>query len=110
MTDCVKAKKTGQQCKIKLPKNTYFPPTITDDGLYDFGSGIINKLFNRLRKNYQETLLTLYTEKDGVKNYDMLIDALEKELQYASTKEFESIPAPVSYKEETIPLSFEESP
>lgn len=109
MTNCVINKKTGQQCKIKLPKNTYFPPTITDDGLYDFGSGIINKLFNGLRKNYQETLLTLYTEKDGVKNYDMLIDALEKQLQYAPTEEFKSIPIPISSKKETIPLSLEDT-
>ena len=36
----------------------------------------LNRLFNRLDKSYQNTLLTLYSVKDGVKNYNMLKDTL----------------------------------
>lgn len=58
------------------PSNLFFPPQILDDGTYDFGNTIYNKYFNKLEKSYQKTLLTLYSEKDGVRNYNMMIDTL----------------------------------
>ena len=43
----------------------------------------INDLFNKQEKVYKDNVLTLYSTKDGVNNYDMLKDAiialLEKE-------------------------------
>ena len=58
------------------------PPTKNeDDGQYDFGSDIINRIFNRLSETHKQTLLTLYSEKDGVKNYNMLRSSLEDLLE-----------------------------
>lgn len=58
------------------PENLILPPQILDDGTYDFGINIYNDIFNKLDKSYQKTLLTLYTDENGVKNYNMLINAL----------------------------------
>jgi hypothetical protein len=76
MNTCVKLTKDGKPCKLFLPKQAQFPPVKNADAKYDFGSEIVNKLFNRLGKTHQETLLTVYTVKDGVKNYDSLKDTL----------------------------------
>ena len=75
---CYKLRKEGKPCNLFLPKQTKFPPILDSNGKYDFGSKPINNLFNRLSKSYQNTLLTLYSEKDGVKNYNMLKDTLER--------------------------------
>ena len=77
MNTCVKLSKNGKPCKVFLPKQTTFPPVLLENGEYDFNSEIVNKLFNGLEKSYQNTLLTFYSTKDGVKNYDMLKDTLE---------------------------------
>lgn len=74
---CIKSRKNKQPCKMILPRQTKVPPTILENGKYDFGSKPINNIFNNFSKSYQDTLLTLYTTKDGVKNYDTLRNALE---------------------------------
>jgi hypothetical protein len=51
------------------------------NGKYDFNSEIVNNLFNNLSKSYQNTLLSLYSEKNGVKKYDLLDDALIRILE-----------------------------
>ena len=76
MNTCVKLRKEGKPCEIFLPKQTQYPPIKDKDGKYDFGSEIVNRLFNGLSKSYQDTLLTLYSVKDGVKSYNMLKDTL----------------------------------
>jgi len=58
------------------PSNLIIPPQILADGTYDFGNKIYNDIFNKFDKSYQNTLLTLYTEKNGVRNYDMMIDGI----------------------------------
>jgi primosomal protein N' len=63
MNTCVKLRKDGKQCIIFLPKQAQFPPVKNADG-------------NSLSKSHQDTLLTSYTVKDGVKNYDSLKDTL----------------------------------
>jgi len=72
MNSCVKLRKEGKECKLFLPKQAHFPPDKLIDGKYDFGSDIVNKLFNGLSPSHQDTLLTVYSVKDGVKNYDSL--------------------------------------
>lgn len=76
MNNCIKLKKQGKPCELFIPKRTHFPPVQDANGKYDFGSEIIDKLFNSLSKSYQDTLLTLYSEKDGVRSYDVLKDTL----------------------------------
>ena len=76
MNNCVKLRKEGKQCELFIPKRTRLPPVQGTDGKYDFGSEIVNSLFNSLSKSYQDRLLTLYSEKDGVKSYNMLKDTL----------------------------------
>lgn len=73
---CYRLRKNKKPCELFLPKQTTFPPVSLENGKYDFNSEIVNNLFNGLSKSYQNTLLTLYSEKDGVRNYDMLKDTL----------------------------------
>ena len=73
---CYKLRKDRKSCELFLPKQTKFPPELLENGKYDFGSEIVNNLFNSFPKSYQNTLLTLYSEKDGVKNYNRLRDTL----------------------------------
>ncbi len=80
MNSCVKLRKEGKECRLFLPKQAQFPPveSVNKDNkrVFDFGSEIVNKLFNRLSPSHQDTLLTVYSIKDGVKNYDSLKDTL----------------------------------
>ena len=76
MNNCVKLRKERKPCELFLPKQTIFPPKILENGKYDFGSEPVNNMFNQLPKSYKDTLLTLYSEKDGVKNYNMLKNTL----------------------------------
>lgn len=91
MSNCVEARQTGKRCALILPSRTVLPPKITVDDsyepameIYDFDVKILNKIFNNLNKSYKERLLTMYTEKDGKKNYSMLkntlTDILEKQI------------------------------
>ena len=82
---CVKSKNTKQPCKLFLPKQAKVPPEELEDGSYDFGIEIINRLFNNLKESHKNTLLTLYSENDGNRNYNILeealIELLERELK-----------------------------
>lgn len=69
---CIIAKKERKPCEFFIPRQSKFPPTFLEDGKYDFGSEVVNKLFNSLEKSYQTRLLTLYSDKNGVRNYNML--------------------------------------
>lgn len=80
MYSCVNARAENTNCKFITPKNLITPPVLSENGEYNFGEGneIYNTLFNKLDKSYQNTLLTLYSEKNGVKNYSMFVDTLNK--------------------------------
>jgi hypothetical protein len=82
MNNCIKARLEKKPCQFTNPSNLIIPPQISNDSfdelpenpsqtLYDFGNSIYNKFFNNLTKSYQDTLLSLFTVKDGIKNYDM---------------------------------------
>ena len=76
---CVSSKQKGKPCNLFLPKQTKFPPDVVggqDNPIYDFGVKVINDLFNRQEKTYKDNVLTLYSTKDGVKNYNILKDAI----------------------------------
>ena len=76
MNKYVKYKKENKPLEFATPSNLIFPPQILEDGKYDFGNEIYNEIFNKQDKSYQNTLLTLYSEKNGVKDYTMLVDTL----------------------------------
>lgn len=76
MNKYVKYKKENKPLEFATPSNLIFPPQILEDGKYDFGNEIYNENFNKQNKSYQNTLLTLYSEKNGVRDYTMLVDTL----------------------------------
>ena len=73
---CYRLRKKGKPCELFLPKQTQFPPVLLENGKYDFGSEIVNKLFNSFSKSYQNTLLTLYSVNNGIKDYGNLRNTL----------------------------------
>jgi len=85
LNSCIKARLEGKPCIFKNPSNLIIPPQIIDDDTYDFGNLFYNDFFNKQDKNYQNRLLKLFTEKDGVKSYF----PLENELQRMIIKEVE---------------------
>jgi hypothetical protein len=104
MKNCIASKRKREPCKLRLPKQTYFPPKYKN-GYYDFGSQVVNNLFNNLRDNYKETLVTVYTEKNGVRNYDelkeILISLLEKDIANKFSFEFGFNPGATSSSTKT---------
>ena len=77
MFKCVNARVKGKACEVIAPSKLIIPPNKLEDGKYDFGVQIYSDLFNtRLDPTTQNTYLTLFNVKDGVKNYDMLIHAM----------------------------------
>jgi hypothetical protein len=81
MTDFMnKSVKNGKPYKLTLPPNIVIPPRTMDNGQYDFGVSIYNKVFNQQPESLQQTLLTLYKEDltTKEKNYSSLEDALNK--------------------------------
>ena len=76
MNKYVENNKQNKPLVFVNPNNLIIPPQILENGTYDFGNKTYNDIFNKYDKSYQNTLLTLYTEKNGVRNYDMLIDGI----------------------------------
>ena len=82
---CVASKNEKNACRLFLPDNTIIPPNKIQDGSYDFGLEVLNRIFNKLNKQYRDTLLTWAEEKYAENNYasfrDILVSFLEKELK-----------------------------
>jgi len=78
MTNCVKAKSTGKSCQFTTPPDLIMPPEINLDGTADFGVRIYNDAFNSLSKDSQKIYFTFYSEKDGIKNYNMFVNAMNE--------------------------------
>ena len=76
MFNCVNSRAKGNPCVMTTPKDIKLPPILTSNGQYDFGIPIYNELFNKLDKSLQKTYLTLFSEKDGVKDYSMLENSM----------------------------------
>ena len=77
MFKCVNDKQKGKACQVSAPSKLIIPPNKLEDGKYDFGVQIYSDLFNtKLDPSLQNTYLTLFSVKDGVKNYNMLIDSM----------------------------------
>lgn len=77
MYKCVNDRQKGKGCEVIAPKNLIIPPNKLENDKYDFGVQIYSDLFNtKLDPSTQNTYLTLFNEKDGVKNYSLLINAM----------------------------------
>ena len=76
MYNCVNARAKNQPCVITTPQNIKLPPLVLPNGQYDFGVPIYSDLFNKLPQTLQNTYLTLFSEKDGVKDYKILENAM----------------------------------
>jgi hypothetical protein len=75
---CVNARIKKESCTFITPKDLKIPPLKLENGEYDFGLPIYNDVFNKLSDSTKQTYLTLYSEKDGKKNYSLLINSLNK--------------------------------
>ena len=76
MYNCVNSRTSGKSCELITPTDLKLPPELSPSGQYDFGVEIYNNVFNKLAKTLQTTYLTFFSEKDGVKNYKMLENAM----------------------------------
>ena len=80
MNKCVNKRESGQECDLIIPPNLIIPPRKMENGQYDFGVSIYNKVFNLQSNSLKDTYLTLYNEdpKTKVKSYKMLENALNE--------------------------------
>jgi hypothetical protein len=76
MFNCVNSKAKREACKFTSPPELKIPPEQLPNGQYDFGVEIYNTEFNKLSKSLQETYLSQYSTKDGVKNYSILENSM----------------------------------
>jgi hypothetical protein len=76
MYNCVNARANNKPCVIITPKNIKLPPIVMANGQYDFGVPIYSELFNKLPQSLKNTYLSFFSEKDGVKDYKMLENAM----------------------------------
>jgi len=76
MKNYVENKKQNKNLEFVNPVNLIIPPQVLENGKYEFGNKIYNDIFNKFDKSYQNTLLSLYSEKNGERNYDMMIDSI----------------------------------
>ena len=63
-------------CKLPAPRDLKLPPVKNQNGKYDFGVKIYNDVFNAFSETLKETYLKMYKEEEGIKNYDMLSNAI----------------------------------
>jgi len=80
VNNCFVARKNRKACSFISPKDLILPPTKLSNDDYDFGNKIYNDYFKLQPSSYKETLLKLYSEKDGVRNYTMLENTLNANL------------------------------
>jgi hypothetical protein len=79
MFKCVNDRVKGKSCEIVAPKNLIIPPNKLDDGKYDFGVQIYSDLFNtKLEPSLQNTYLKLFIVRNGVNDYNILKDAMNR--------------------------------
>jgi hypothetical protein len=86
MYNCVNSRSKSESCKFTEPPNLIIPPNPLPNGNYDFGNNIYNDVFNKLPNSTKDTYLTMYNEKDGIKNYNLLRnnmnELVSKELKF----------------------------
>lgn len=76
MDKYVQYKKENKPVIFVAPSNLIIPPQVQTDGTYNFGNIVYNNIFNKFDKSYLNTLLTLYSEKNGNRDYTMMMDTV----------------------------------
>jgi len=76
MFNCVNARAKSQVCTFTAPRDLKMPPEKLANGEYDLGVQIYSDEFNKLTKGVQDNYLKLYSTKDGVTDYKLLINAM----------------------------------
>jgi hypothetical protein len=76
IASCVDARSSGRPCVFIQPKNLILPPEIDPEGRFNFGYNIYNEAFDTLPEQEKKTYLKFYNEKDGIRNYNMLANAM----------------------------------
>ena len=76
MDQYVQNKKENKPLVFVAPSNLIIPPQVQTDGTYNFGNIVYNNIFNKFDKSYLNTLLTLYSEKNGNRDYTMMMDTV----------------------------------
>jgi hypothetical protein len=76
-------------CSLPTPANLILPPKQMNNGQYDFGVAIYNKVFNSQPKSVQDTYLTYYKEDPATKekNYSQLEDELNRLVEAEVSKD-----------------------
>jgi hypothetical protein len=83
LESCFKNRRENKPCEFVNPVNLIVPPNKeVVDGVtkYDFGNLAYNNMFNKLSESHQKTLLSLYSTSKGKVNYNMLLEALSKQM------------------------------
>lgn len=95
MENCVNHKDNEQfhNCKLPTPPNLILPPKQMNNGQYDFGVSIYNKVFNIQPKSVQSIYLSYYKEDPSTKskNYSQLEDVLNKLVEIEVSKDSNSM-------------------
>ena len=78
MINCVNSRAKRENCKFTPPSELKLPPQKISVDNYDFGVQIYTDEFNKLPKGLKETYLTLYSMKDGAKNYSLLLNSMNQ--------------------------------
>jgi hypothetical protein len=81
MNNCVNSRMKKQACKFTEPPNLIIPPNVLQNGKYDFGVNIYNDVFNKLPTSLKETYLTMFSQQNGNKNYE-INKLVEKETKF----------------------------
>jgi len=76
MFNCVNSKAKHERCNFTPHPYLKIPPDLLPNGQYDFGVKIYNDEFNKLPIQTQKTYTSLYLNNNGVKKYDILINAM----------------------------------
>ena len=82
--------RADDQCRLTTPPNIILPPNVLENGQYDFGIQLYNKVFNGQSKTLKDRMLTMYKENPDTKakDYTMLENVLnslvEKEINFGS--------------------------
>lgn len=98
LDDCYLKRINNEPCDFVSIPNLQIPPKKTNENgitKFDFNNKLYNDYFNKLDESYKTTLLTLYKETNGIKDYSLLKNQLKNlianELDYTKVNRYPPI-------------------